>query len=447
MKLKLASVFFCLFAYATSTISTELNKGDLAFDILQNNYNYCEANTLYSPQYQPVLGSDLVFVQTFIRHGDRAPYFINNSDLHLWNVCNKTIFNSVARSIFVKDVSNNTLGVNYVTSKTNMCKASELTQKGAEYSMNIGEAARRIYIDKLKFLYSEYKSQKQLRVRSTNADRTKETAKYFLSGLYPITPSNKNISTTVFHYSYDSDTMVTNSNLCQKITQIQNQIISTPRYQSYLAADPEITQKINLMFDDYQPNNTIFKNTRINQQDILQTRVCHQFKLPCNKLGQCATPSDAKLELNNLHFEVKYKKRDSRFSPQLVRFAVGPFFSQILQELNSAILLHKKRNAVRMSIYSCHDDTITNILGGLRADDFNFLWPPFNANIFIELWKNRSTGKFSIRIFNSGRILKVLGATQGDPSPWCDFNSCNFNSFSEYIKSIIPANLKAECAV
>ncbi|OLY80191.1 Counting factor 60 [Smittium mucronatum] len=378
MKYSNLSVFLVLLSSSLSanipgSLVSELNKRDLASDIAKYGYNYCTANLPDASQYTSVPNSDLVFVQAFFRHGDRTPLLINDSDLPLWNVCNKTIYNSVARPVYVTDISNSTLDFNYVTSNTSMCKPGELTQIGAEYSMTLGKAARSIYIDLLKFLDSDFKSQKQLKVRSTYIDRTQETARYFLSGLYPITPENKNISTTIYHYPSTTETMLTNAGLCPKITPVSNQIIATPQYQTYLAADPNVTQKLDLMFDSYTPNNTDLTTSRQYQSDLLQTRVCHNLPLPCNKLGQCATASDAALELNDTQFEVKYRRRDSQFSPELDRITAGLLFAQVLQDLNTAIASLKKCNRVRMNIYSAHDDTMSTILAGLHADDFNML--------------------------------------------------------------------------
>ncbi|OLY79915.1 2-phosphoxylose phosphatase 1, partial [Smittium mucronatum] len=201
------------------------------------------------------------------------------------------------------------------------------------------------------------------------------------------------------------------------------------------------------MFDIYSPNVTYFTTSRVLQSDLLQTRVCQNLPLPCNKLGQCATASDVTLELNNIQFEVKYTRRDSQYSSQYQRYAAGPLFAQVLQELNSAIASQKKCNRVRMSIYSGHDDTMSNIMAGLHADDFGMLWPSYDDNTLLELWKNKSTGKYSVRIINNGQILKVLGAKQGDSNPWCDFNGCDFNTFTNYMNNIIPADLASECAV
>ncbi|OLY82560.1 Counting factor 60 [Smittium mucronatum] len=452
MKYTFTSVFLALAssslsAYVPGTVVSELNKRDLASDVAKFGYTYCAANLPDVSQYAPVANSDLIFVQAFMRHGDRAPVFINDADIPLWNLCDKTVYNNVARPIYVTDLSNSTLNFNYVTANTSTCLPGELTQKGAEYSMSLGKKARSIYVDTLKFLDSDYKSQSQLRVRSTYIDRTQETARYFLSGLYPITPANKNVSTTIFHYQAAAETLLTNTALCPKLATVQGQIIATPQFQTYLAADPNVTQKLNTMFDVYSPNVTFFTTSRVYQSDLLQTRVCQNLPLPCNKLGQCATASDVTLELNNIQFEVKYTRRDSQYSPQFQRFASGPLFAQVLQELNSAIASQKKCNRVRMSIYSGHDDTMSNIMAGLHADDFGMLWPSYDDNTLLELWKNKSTGKYSVRILNNGQILKVLGANQGDSTPWCDFNGCDFDTFTNYMNSIIPANLAAECTV
>ncbi|OMJ26129.1 2-phosphoxylose phosphatase 1 [Smittium culicis] len=455
MKVSISLIFLSLFtkssvSSAFGISNSNLSKKDLQSEISKYGYTYCKANTPNSEKYSPMEDSELQFVQVLMRHGGRAPIYINESDKSLWNVCDKQGYESIARPVYIVDNSNSTLNFDYVVSNTSACLPGELTKMGAKTSMDFGTDIRKIYINKLKFLNNDIKDQSQLRVRTTFIDRTMETARYFLSGLYPINESNKNVKITEFHYPYQTEVMFTNSGLCSKMNPLLDQIISTPQYKSFLAKDPEATQKINLMSDNYSPNSTDYSTSRVYQNDILQARVCENIKLPCNKLGQCATQSDADLQLSNVHYEVKFKRRDSVYSHDYERYAAGPLLGQLLSELNSVISTKNKCNQkklnskLRMSIYSGHDDTMSNFVAGLMADDFGMLWPSYNANAIIELWKSKSNGKYKIRIIYNGQILKVLSA-DGGPKSWCDFNGCDFDSYTKYINAMTP-NLTSECS-
>ena len=54
-----------------------------------------------------------------------------------------------------------------------------------------------------------------------------------------------------------------------------------------------------------------------------------------------------------------------------------------------------------MFIYACHDSTLVGLLGTL--DIFDFTWPPFGADIRLELYENRA-GKQFIRVSYCGQV-------------------------------------------
>ncbi|OMJ10661.1 2-phosphoxylose phosphatase 1 [Smittium culicis] len=186
------------------------------------------------------------------------------------------------------------------------------------------------------------------------------------------------------------------------------------------------------------------------QCDFLESRICHKIPFPCNKLGKCANKSDAKVELDGIHFETRFSFRDNKNSLEYVKLTASPLFDQLMKELEFEILKRKRNDKpiprTRLSIYSGHESTINKILGGFKADDFNILFPPYNANVIIELWKSKISDNYKIRIFNNGRILKVL-PIEGYKKPWCDLSECDYKVYSKYIYSLIPKNYTAECLV
>ena len=83
--------------------------------------------------------------------------------------------------------------------------------------------------------------------------------------------------------------------------------------------------------------------------------------------------------------------------------------TQVVDQITDAA---EGRPGPRLRLYSGHDTTILPFLRMLQVD-FD-TWPPFTANIVLELWKLRS-GQAAMRVLYNGRHLHLPG-DKGDAS-------------------------------
>ncbi|OLY80866.1 Counting factor 60 [Smittium mucronatum] len=418
-------------------------------------YNYCLADPPNVSTYEPLEDSTLVSVQSFLRHGDRSPVYYNKNDGDIWNFCDKSKLSSLLRPMTTtevldsfSDASNGTL-VTIPSQK--QCNPGDMTEKGAQDSINLGRDIRAIYVDKLGFLSSDLKNTDQIRIRSSTSTRTIQTANYIISGLYPVGGPDSNVTFHSFHYPFNSENMYANSLLCPRVANLTNDIVNSPDFQEYLSLNKTAITLLNSMIDGNTSSSVDFTQTRSYYFDTLSTRICHNLPAPCNSDGECAGKDVYNSMFVGTNWEPLFQKRLSKYSQKYDLITAGLFLSDIKKDLEFLVRnnLKKKKCGQKESqkflLYSVHDITLALLVNSLLADRHDSLIVPFSSNMFLEVWKsNSNSNNLSVRIILNNRVLKVVGI-DGSDQPWCDFNSCDYNKFINFLNSKIPSNSTAEC--
>ncbi|PVU98518.1 hypothetical protein BB559_001492 [Furculomyces boomerangus] len=433
-------------------------------------YTYCQAEYPIADNYKKVPNSELLHVQLFLRHGDRTPENLIKNELVDWNDCKQSYDhiqlrpnNSEQTDITFQLIpqlpaksSTNTDSKKDFSSKlwTGSCSVGQLTDLGKQQHIQLGKAIRELYVEKLNFLDSELSSaniERNINVRTSQIWRTQNTAESFLNGLYPSINRKNQTNIPMNYYPIQIETMLSNTIMCPKIKLILQKIALSRDYINYLKSTRKEMAKLNHIFGVNTNADSKWLYSWISHMDVLQPRLCNNKPYPCN-LDLCASKQDAKFALNNANFETKYIKRDSIYSDMLTRLTAGPLLNEILVGFNKVIENKDKNNQIpKLSIFSAHDETLTNLLGAFKANDEGILWPPYASNLAIELWKqnpsNGQSASHSIRILYNGKTLQVLGTKNEINKPWCDFNSCDYSNFEKYLTTIIPDDIIKECEI
>jgi len=89
-------------------------------------------------------------------------------------------------------------------------------------------------------------------------------------------------------------------------------------------------------------------------------------------------------------------------------------------------------------LWSAHDATLGFLQAGLQLDiggDF-FVEPPFASHMEIELWQEKSTQLYSVKISYNGNYVKI---------PFCQDFSCDFVSWYKSLNTLDPKQWEAKC--
>ena len=76
----------------------------------------------------------------------------------------------------------------------------------------------------------------------------------------------------------------------------------------------------------------------------------------------------------------------------------------IVKCLKKNYFLFSSRNYHKFRFYSAHDSTLNALLVAFDLiDEKNHSWPPFAANLIIELWKNADLD-YSVKLIYCGQV-------------------------------------------
>jgi len=386
-------------------------------------FDYCQASYPSPESYRPLPNAKLVHLQLITRHGDRVAENPFRDDDAIWD-CNR-----LSERVTAKVDNQNIAGVRLVVAVPKDahtpfwkggCVLKQLTPKGALQHLKLGSTLRNIYVNKMKFL-PQTLVEGVLYARSTDTWRTKQSAASLLTGLYPESsraPDQTYIPLEI--HPDEVETMAEHPDECPKLERMEKELYQDPKYlKHYHLASKKISKFQKIL----QAEGEYFRiPDTIGLQDLVVTRFCHGFKLPCRD-NKCIT-KDEVLEMSN-HVNEGYEIL--RFglpgSDMVNRLAFGLFLGELIAHLSRKV---NGDGLVKMEYFSAHDDTIHGILGNLLVT--NAAFPSYASNFLVELW--REDDHYFVRIFYNGEIIRTK---------WCNFEQgCPFDVFFQATAKQVP---------
>lgn len=300
-----------------------------------------------------------------------------------------------------------------------------ILQIGKEQEYQLGTWLRQRYDG---FLPADY-SELDIRVRSTDVDRTLMSGEACLAGLYPPTPrqlwdgSLKWQPIPIHTVPQTEDAVLSMRKPCPKYDLLLAQLLKSAEFRAinqqlhdlyaYLAR--YTGQTVTKLYDLESIYNTLFIESTYN------------FTLP--DWTRAVYP--AKLEpWAGLSFSVDC------YTPAMARLKTGPLFHEIQQHFLNLT------NKPKLLLYSAHDETVANVLKTIGA--FEPHCPPYSATVIFELYKGTADRFY---------YLNVLYKNGSEP-PWkmvvegCEFN-CPLERFVELMAPVtLPVKVwEKECRV
>ncbi|KAH7047263.1 histidine phosphatase superfamily [Linnemannia elongata] len=296
----------------------------------------------------------------------------------------------------------------------------------------MGRDLRRIYVDKLGFL-PEVFDQDKFFVRSTDIWRTRQSATSLMTGLYPTNSSNSpsptlRLTTLPIELDY---LFFNEQDQCPRIRQLKSHIArSNPTLRHLYTHIPAPILAASRIID--YPNTLSIDEV----SDFVSPRVCHDHPQPCIKEvkggggneERCVDGKavmEAMAELRST--ESAAMLRDDKRSFELLKVGYGPFVGLVKKNVVAGKEKEGGKGVV-LSLYAGHDITILPLLAVLESLDMR--WPPYAANLLIELWETPTQKKY-IRVLYNNRIVVTK-------SNWCDLSWCPVQTFLEHLDKFLP---------
>jgi len=358
----------------------------------------------------PVQGEDdmegLVQAHVVFRHGDRTPCNFYPNDPH-------------------KNLSEWPVG------------PGQLTARGKRMHYHLGQWLRKRYTHLLGPDYSET----EVRVRSTDVDRTLMSAQANLAGMFPPTKDMRWLDNfpwqpvPVHTVPLDEDSVLGDRAECPRADKLLNEVLEGKEMKGILESHSEML--------DY-----ISKHSGRPMTDVLQLDYLYDTLL-VETLYNKTLPEWTKAVFPGGEFE---RLRLMTFllptaNHQLARLKGGPFIKEMMKHWTFLIEKQTKmvnniveQKAKLLYVYSGHDTSIATILGSLKV--YNGLAPPYASAVLLELFK-REEGKHFVRI-------AYKNDTEAMPHPLtlpgCD-TLCPLEKFKQLTGSLIPEDWSKECSL
>ncbi|CAG5121598.1 unnamed protein product, partial [Candidula unifasciata] len=100
----------------------------------------------------------------------------------------------------------------------------------------------------------------------------------------------------------------------------------------------------------------------------------------------------------------------------VARLCAGPLLSAMVDECEK--VMKGKGNAYKLCLYSSHDSTMSGLLEVLGIWDNK--WPPFAADVRLELYKEVNGSEFYVKVLYCGNVCRIRGQNS-ELLPWSEF--------------------------
>ncbi|KAJ1660543.1 hypothetical protein IWQ61_000544 [Dispira simplex] len=253
---------------------------------LPPDYDYCNARMPTVESYdKPMPEATLKLVQVITRHGDRAPRTFLLGQREHWDcefprkvrymesrpisnagVGDQGTFTQIfpEKSVALQEVMYTPKDSPYSVNFWGSCEPGQLTNKGAEQMLKLGENLRHIYVDHLKFLPQKleqnlaaiasktenpspyhYNPGLPIFIRSQNKERTKSSSQSLLTGLYPPHTRDPEMVVKEVVYSEEAESMKNYQEDCPKFKPILEQIKDSTAWKTKNAHAGPLREKVN----------------------------------------------------------------------------------------------------------------------------------------------------------------------------------------------------------
>jgi len=477
-------------------------------------YTQDELSVLY-PQ-----GLQLEQVQVLLRHGERSPVssrFRNAGLPAYWPYCNVArnmrsammapnnnwdsmawqrkleTFNDTDDSAHIaRGPKGETEGI---------CLPGELSDKGRETTLALGERLRNLYVDQLKFVPSDLQDTKSIYLRATPIPRALESVQQVFLGMYP--PSCRSPGATapaIVLRSASDETLFPNEGGCARFAQLAE------AFGERAAArwnETDDMKYLNKMFGKWMPKESpevkVDSHPRLSGiMDTVNSTLAHgpETKLPKEFYDQRAVAIIDKIGVEEWFAGYKESNEYRRLG---IGGLVGDVVARMVERARAKESLTTKGNelangqGIRLALSGCHDTTLAAVLASMGAFE-NEKWPPYTSHIAIELFRAKQSsttpsspavatglsswwsslfgpakdiltpppssrtpltqlaekdkealGGYYVRMRFNDRVMTVPGCKAAGKHYENDESICTLEAFKEIADKFTPKKWKAEC--
>nr|XP_006639159.1 PREDICTED: lysophosphatidic acid phosphatase type 6 [Lepisosteus oculatus] len=267
----------------------------------------------------------------------------------------------------------------------------QLTTLGMQQLYDLGKRMRETYIEKLHFLSPAF-TPAEVYVRSTNIIRTIESARCLLAGLFQ---QKQKGPANIFTSEAEVEILYPNIHGCKLLY-----LLGKSRWEeSFLL--PEIAddlKKVQSALGIAGHKGVDFVLIR----DDMVARETHGLPGPAELQSWKDTVEQRAVEMINFAYQGSGR--------EVLQVSVGPLLHTLVNNIEEKLQGEASSGESRkMYLYSVHDTTLMPCLIALGI--FDWKWPPYGADITVELYEHRTTKEDFVKVSYIGQAQLIRGCS------------------------------------
>ncbi|XP_074119372.1 lysophosphatidic acid phosphatase type 6 isoform X1 [Sminthopsis crassicaudata] len=368
----------------------------------------------------------LKMVQVVFRHGARTPLKQLPQEVQVeWN---PTLMEIPDKTLFDYEVTNldggpRPLSVYDRQYQQTILKggvfAGQLTNLGMQQMFALGEQLRRNYVEDIPFLSPTFKPL-EVTVRSTNIFRNLESSRCLLAGLFQ---RQKEGPVTILTDEANSEILYPNYQNCHSL----RQMVRIRRLMASL--QPGISEDLKMV----QEEMGLDQHQEVDFFILLDNALAEKVHgLPSSPTLKKFTQMIEQRAVDTALFILGSRDREG------LQMSVGPML-YVLQNnmLEAANPSTPPGNIRKLYLYATHDVTLMPLL--ITLGIFDHKWPPYAANLILELYQHQESKDWFVRLSYNGEAQVLKGC----PAEFCPLEEF-LNILSTY--TVSPEEYTALCS-
>ncbi|KAJ9619521.1 hypothetical protein H2203_008299 [Taxawa tesnikishii (nom. ined.)] len=413
----------------TGTYGFIFNSSTLPSGVPYGTYDWCNMPHVRASEYPQANSSyTLEYVEVIHRHHKRTPYAANTFPVesYPWYCSDEGLFyyGQPLPSTRGSNTSASTYWSVYTSSSNPLapqgfngtCQFPQITVGGLEDSLQHGRDLFGVYHDLLHFLPSSYRSS-QVSFRVTNNVITSQVAGMLIAGMYPATASH-DVPLLIQPDSIDSLEPAYTCSAASSLYSSYGSGSTAPGWRAHLDAARSLYATLDSI-SGVSPSASGWHVSFDHYFDNLSARLCHAKPLPCNTSNPslCVSQAEADEVFRLGEYEYSYIYRDA--GAQTLQAAVGSYGIWVAELANnlrhvvspSAASSTSANDAIKYRHNIAHDGSVSRLLSILQIE--KMVWPGMGSEVVFELFKDKKSGKYSVRVLWGGQILKSSNPSLG----------------------------------